>query len=251
MSDEADNRSADSAGSRAAGDDDPFVAALLHELRQPLYAIQNFARAARRQLQAGGLAKCDEHLGQIELQVERMGLVSERLRQLSTRPLALRPCRFRDVIAEAFDQLAQAAVARGVAVVDEADAPSDTIDCDPLLLQQLLLNLIQNSLDAFSASAFVGPKTVRVRTTTRGLRLVVDVIDSGPGIDPADVPQIFAFGLSTRAGGSGIGLALARRIMTAHQGTIRVHDHRAGQTTFRLEFPLAREAATGEPGVGS
>lgn len=246
MSEEAEIRPTDSKGSRTAGDDDPFVAALVHELRQPLFAIQNFARAARRQLQAGGLAKCDEHLGQIELQVERMQLLSERLRQFSTGPLTLRPCRFRDVTAEAISQLGDCAVARGITVVDEADGQHDTIDGDPVLLQQVLLNLIQNSVDALSATEFVGLKTVRVRAATEGSRLVVDVIDSGPGIVPADIPQIFALGFSTRPAGSGIGLAWVRRIMTAHQGTIRLHDHRAGQTTFRLEFPLAGEAAAGE-----
>jgi len=242
--DEAAKEFVEPAISHAAEDSDPFVAALLHELRQPLFAIQNFARAARRQLQVGGLAKCDEHLEQIERQVERIQLLSERLRQLSSRPLRLQPGRFRDVAAEAIGQLADWATAQGVTLADESDAQRDTIQCDPVLLQQLLINLLRNSVDALTASAFTGLKMVRVRATAQGSRLIVDVIDSGPGIHPADAPKIFTPGFSTKDGGSGIGLALACRIATAHRGTIRLHDHRAGQTTFRLELPLAGDTAS-------
>jgi len=244
--DDASNETADSAASRAAADSDPLVATLLHELRQPLFAIQNFARAGRRQLQTGSREKCDEYLGQIELQVERIRLLGELLRQLSTRPLALQPNRFRDVAAEAVSQLADWADAKGVVLACEPAADLDTIRCDPVLLRQLLLNLLGNSVAALTASAIAGPRTVRVQTTARGSRLIVDVIDNGPGIDPADIPKLFTPGFSTKDDGSGIGLSLARRIISAHQGTIRLHDHRAGQTTFRLELPLAGDFSAGD-----
>jgi signal transduction histidine kinase len=241
VSDEAASKIPDSADPWATEDSDPLVASLLHELRQPLFAIQNFARAARRQLQAGGLAKCDEHLGEIERQVERIQLLSERLRQLARQSLPLRTGHFREIATESVSQLAEWAAAKGVTFDCEWDARPDTIRCEPVLLQQLLLNLIRNSVESLTTSTVPCPKTVRVRSTVQGSRLVVDVIDNGAGIDPADIPKLFVPLFSTKQDGTGIGLSLARRIVTAHQGTIRLHDHRAGQTTFRFELPLALE----------
>lgn len=246
MPDETASKIADSADRRATEDSDRFVDSLLHELRQPLFAIQNFARAARQQLQAGGLAKCDEHLGEIERQVERIQLLGERLRQLAWQSLPLRTGHFRDIATESVGQLDAWAAAKGVTLVCEGDATADTIRCEPVLLQQLLLNLIRNAVESLTTSTVQLPKTVRVRSTAQGARLVVDVIDNGAGIDPADIPKLFAPRFSTKPDGTGIGLSLARRIITAHQGTIRLHDHRAGQTTFRFELPLALEDAAAD-----
>lgn len=241
MSDEVADQATDATDRQAVPDDDPFVASLLHELRQPLFAIQNFARAARQQLQAGGVAKCDEYLREIERQVERIRLLGEPLRQLTSGTLSLRTSQFREIATDAVSQLADWAAAQEVTLACEWANPPDTVRCEPVLLQQLLLNLIRNSVEALRLPSGPAPKTVRVRSTVQGSRLIVDVIDNGPGIDLADIPRLFAARFSTKADGAGIGLSLARRIAMAHHGTLRLHDHRAGQTTFRLELPLVRE----------
>ena len=112
----------------------------------------------------------------------------------------------------------------GFSVKIELELEGDaTISCVPEELNQLLMNLLENALQAVPAD---GSGAVMVRGHNVGGTLVLTIKDNGAGIDPADLPRIFnAFFTSKgKTGGTGLGLTIARRVVTALRGTIQVEE---------------------------
>jgi two-component system nitrogen regulation sensor histidine kinase NtrY len=108
------------------------------------------------------------------------------------------------------------------------------LEADPELIEQVLINLLLNALQAVEGR----PKAaleLKAFLNDRG-RIIVQVIDNGPGIPPENLEKIFIPFFSTKPGGSGIGLSLSRQIMRLHRGTIHVHSDVGAQTAFTLSF---------------
>jgi signal transduction histidine kinase len=114
---------------------------------------------------------------------------------------------------------------------------------DPLQLQQVLLNLLLNAVDALPDGG-----VVRVRTghDTAAGRAFVEVADTGRGIDPAQAPKIFRPFFTTKSGGTGLGLCVSKRLVEQHGGSLGFRPARGGGSVFRVELPapplLARTA---------
>jgi signal transduction histidine kinase len=104
---------------------------------------------------------------------------------------------------------------------------------DPTALKQVLLNLFINAQQAQPSGG-----ELMIRTTRRGGRAFIQVSDTGEGIPPERLGDIFRPYHSSRAGGSGLGLATAKKIIEAHQGTIAVHSEPGKGTSFTIEIPL-------------
>ncbi len=106
----------------------------------------------------------------------------------------------------------------------------------PEELNQLLMNLLENALQAVPAD---GSGTVMVRGHNVGGTLVLTIKDNGAGIDPADLPRIFnAFFTSKgKTGGTGLGLTIARRVVTALRGTIQVESQKGAGAKFIVRIP--------------
>jgi len=105
---------------------------------------------------------------------------------------------------------------------------------DPGALKQVLLNLFINSQQAMDHGG-----ELMIRTARRAGRAVIQVSDTGRGIPPERLPAIFQPYCSSRAGGTGLGLATAKKIVEAHGGTISVHSEVGKGTSFTIELPLA------------
>jgi signal transduction histidine kinase len=115
---------------------------------------------------------------------------------------------------------------------------------DRIHLQQVLINLILNGMEAMST---VPPEKRRmvVRAGLNQERLVeIAVVDSGHGIDPRKAPHLFDPFFTTKQNGMGMGLSIARRIVEAHEGSISAENNPAGGATFRFTLPLAPEKRT-------
>jgi signal transduction histidine kinase len=136
-------------------------------------------------------------------------------------------------------------------VRNEATAGNTTIDLDLARddiqlqldaekMEQVLLNLLRNSIEALSG---VGGGTVTLRTRRKPRELAIEVEDDGPGLPSPDAPIFDAF-YSTKPSGTGLGLAIVQRIVSDHGGTVEV-ESKPGRTVFRLLLPILREA-TGE-----
>jgi signal transduction histidine kinase len=112
------------------------------------------------------------------------------------------------------------------------------VKADPVQLQQVILNLIINSMDALADTP--DRRSVLGRTETNGgTSAVVSISDSGPGIPAEKLNRIFDPFFTTKEEGMGIGLSIARTIVLAHSGRIWAENQTAGGAVFRLTLPLS------------
>lgn len=209
-------------------------ASIMHEIRQPLTAM--LANAA-----AGKVLTQDSEIRAIFEEIEHsgisMGEIIEHLRTLvRKRPLALLSLDVNQVAHDVLRLVAADAQRRGATLVAELTPVLPSIQADRVCLQQVLLNLVVNALDAVSESA-VGERRVIVRTRSAADWVEISVSDTGNGI-PADVlPKLFETFFTTKNDGVGLGLAISRSIVEAHGGRIWAEGHHGRGATFRLSLP--------------
>jgi signal transduction histidine kinase len=122
----------------------------------------------------------------------------------------------------------------------------EAISPDPLyanvdsdMLKQAMLNLLVNSQQAMANHEESRTKELIVRTAMEQNEIVISIIDTGPGIPEDRLPRIFEAYYSTKKGGSGLGLSIARKIVEAHNGEIQVHSQMGNGTCFIIKLPEA------------
>ena len=119
------------------------------------------------------------------------------------------------------------------------DAPLPVVMADPVQMQQVLLNLINNALEAMSSSEH-WPKMLRVETNIdQADFVVVTVADSGPGIDSKVAEQLFKPFFTTKSSGMGLGLPICKSIIEAHGGQLTIASREPRGAVFRIELPRA------------
>jgi len=219
-----------------------MVTTIAHEINQPLIAIQNYAQAARRRLQADGEAapKLSELVAKIEGQAERAGAITQHVRALvnhdepDLRPLPLCPL-FQEVIRI----MEPESEARGCQIAYEAVTDLPPVLADALQAQLVLVNLLQNALH--SVSACKGrEKLISVEVCELDDHEVqVSVTDRGEGVPPERVNDIFEPLYSGKAAGMGMGLAICRDIIAAHGGRIWYDPNPEGGAIFRFTLRKA------------
>jgi two-component system OmpR family sensor kinase/two-component system sensor histidine kinase BaeS len=124
------------------------------------------------------------------------------------------------------------AAARGVELEQAVEPDTPAIEADPVRLGEVVANLVSNAVRHTPAGG-----RVTISAGTSGERVAFEVTDSGPGIDPEELPHVFdRFVKSADSGGAGLGLAIAKSIIEAHRGTITATSI-PGRTTFRFEVP--------------
>ena len=141
-------------------------------------------------------------------------------------------------VGELFDRAGRlmAAHMAGKAVRFTSSLAPETLQlqADPELIEQVLINLLLNALQAVEGRA--GAEVSLRAFLNERSRIVIQVADNGPGIPPENLEKIFIPFYSTKPGGSGIGLSLSRQIMRLHRGTLHVHSEAGAQTVFTLSF---------------
>jgi signal transduction histidine kinase len=223
-----------------------MAAALAHELSQPLTALNNYAQACQLLVQdAHGLdpqrrAQLDTVTRHIVSDTGRARDVVKRLRDFfRTGALQLQPGALAEVVQAAVAAHRPHAALEGIELRTAVDAALPVTLMDPVQIGIVLRNLIDNGLHAAAASA--GPRWVEVSADRTDEHLLVQVRDSGPGIEAARLPQLFEAGSTDKPGGMGIGLGICRAIVEAHGGRLWVPA--AGQGHFCFTLPLAERPA--------
>jgi C4-dicarboxylate-specific signal transduction histidine kinase len=216
-----------------------LTAALTHELNQPLGAILRNAEAAELFLQSDqpDLSEIRAILADIRKDDQRAGNVIERMRSLlKRRSLVSDPLDVREVVEDTVALVRPDLLSRGVKLILGIPERLPPVLGDRVHLQQVLLNLILNGMDAMSATpAAERELVVGVSLKTPG-RLEVSVADRGTGLP--DTSQLFEPFYTTKPNGMGMGLAISRTIIEAHGGKIRAENNVHRGATFTVSLPV-------------
>ncbi|HMM87943.1 sensor histidine kinase [Bradyrhizobium sp.] len=214
---------------------------IAHELNQPLGSILTNAETAELILQSDNpdLGEIREILADIKRDDQRAGEVIRRLRAFLKRtPFETRDIDLNEIIGEVFKFLSVQASARNVALYLQAAPGMLRIKGDPIQLQQVILNLVVNAMDAMAVLPY--GRTVICRTELNGgSSAVISIVDSGPGIPADKLAQVFDPFFTTKTQGMGIGLSIARTIILAHKGQIWAENQSGGGAAFHFTLPLA------------
>jgi signal transduction histidine kinase len=223
-----------------------LATSVAHELNQPLGAILSNAEAAELFLKQDPppLGEVQAILADIRKDDERAGEVIRRMRALlKKQTLESRPLEVSSVAAEVLRLVGPKAAANKTEIVSEFSPDLPLVLGDRIQLQQVLLNLILNAMDALATRPPENRRIV-VRTNHNGNGAVeLSVQDSGPGIDPASLPRLFESFFTTKPTGIGMGLTICRRIVEAHHGQVWAENNPGGGAIFRVSLPVALELA--------
>ncbi len=216
-----------------------MASGLAHEINQPLGAIANYAEGCLVELAAPAPA-----LNEIRTALERLlattlraGQIIDRIRKFVTRHEPRRE-RFEPnrVAAEVQEILQGEAQQRGITVRLDLAPDLPYLWGDPVQIQQVLVNLVRNAFEALAAQP-VQPMLVMQTKRADSGGVEFAVIDNGEGIDPGSLDRVFDAYFSTRAGGMGMGLAICRTLIEAHQGRIHVTSSPGVRTAFTFTLP--------------
>jgi two-component system sensor kinase FixL len=224
-----------------------MASALAHELNQPLSAISNYLKGSLRLLEKGDPAdvpRLAEALDKAAGQALRAGDVIHRLRDFVGRGEIERHVESASKLVEEASALALVgAKEMGVRVTMQFDPQADAVLADRVQIQQVLINLLRNALDAMRG-ATARPE-LKVRTVGQGDGFtVVSVSDTGPGISEEVRERLFEPFMTTKKEGLGVGLSICRTIVEAHGGAIWADNNPDGGATFFFTLPLVEAAAT-------
>jgi len=221
-----------------------LAASLAHELRQPLTAILYNAQAAERLLAADvvNLGKLREIVGDIVADDKRAAAVIQRLRALLTKSdPEFVSLDLNEIVGEVAWLMRSDAIARNVALTLELAADLPSVFGDRVQLQQVVLNLVLNGLEAMG-EPHAGERTLVVRTASDGPAAArVEVQDSGPGIAAKALDHMFEPLYTTKAEGLGMGLAIVRTIVDAHGGGLGASNNAQGGATVHFTLPVGKE----------
>ena len=212
------------------------AAAFAHEVRNPLNAVSMGLQRLRAEFAPVPLAEYTSFVDLMQAEVTRLnGIVEEFLSLARPLPLARAPVAVDALLGELAALVERQAGVAAVTVRVSVPQPVSAVLADRDRLKQVLLNLVLNAVQAMGPGGVV---TLEAQAARDGVAVVV--ADTGPGIPPEQLARIFDPYFTTRAGGLGLGLTIARRIVEAHGGTIDVESRPGRGTRFRVWLPGAR-----------
>jgi len=213
---------------------------IAHEVNQPLGAIATSAAACSRWLLAEppDLDKAQRSLERIANDARRASTVIDRLRALVRRQVQRKErcdlnAAIREVLVLTDDELRR----NNILVETSLDADLPMVECDRVQIQQIILNLIMNAVEAMG-TVNDRPRRLAVGSASDAKAVQIEVRDSGPGIDPSHADQLFEAFYTTKAEGMGMGLSISRDIVEAHGGRLWVSPSVSQGAAFHFSLPL-------------
>ncbi len=224
---------------------------LSHELNQPLAAISSYATGSRNLLQAGDVEGLDGALQRIAQQAERAGKVIKSVHDFLRRRDQSREAVHPQALWEAVIPLVTLQARKlGVGVVSRIPADLPQALCDRTMVEQVLLNLARNAMQAMDEAGVARPTlTLQVRRAERPDEagrtwLEFSVADIGAGIPESVQAQLFTPFFTTKAEGMGLGLSMCRTVIEQHGGQLSFEPNTPQGTIFRFTLPVADAAAS-------
>jgi len=215
---------------------------IAHEINQPLTAISNYAQSALRFLNAENPKpeRLHDALEKLITQAHRAGDVIERVQQLSRPHHAEHKIINCNEMIQDVSRLAEIdAHTRNMIIDLKLTGPLPAVMCDPVQIQQVILNLLRNGMEAMLDTTEKNGNRIIVTTGSVDCGVRISIIDSGSGI-PADVARsLFGPFTSTKVKGMGMGLSISRSIIRAHSGQLEFKNNETCGACFYFTLPFA------------
>ncbi len=224
-----------------------MTASIAHEINQPLGAIVNNANACLRWLAAQNFEEARQSAAQVVADGHRAGEIITRIRALANKAPPRKEWldineTIREVLALARSEVQRSGVALETRLSDDVHY-LPLILADRIQLQQVILNLIVNGIEAMSEADNSARELLVSSGTAKARQVVVAVRDSGSGLDPKTLDRIFDPFYTTKTQGMGMGLAISRSIIEAHGGKLWATANQDRGSTFQFTLPTGSENA--------
>jgi len=217
-----------------------MASAIAHELNQPLSAIASYVTGCLNVLQAGGASPAElrSALEKTAQQAQRAGRIIRRVHEFVRKSEPVRTgVHINAVVQEAVSFAEAEARTRRVKIQSQLSPDDPELKADPLLLQEVLLNLLRNGMDAMAATP-AEERELKVITERAGQTVTVTVRDRGCGLSPEVQAQLFDPFFTTKPEGMGMGLHICRSIMEVHRGRVWAEQNPGGGTAFSFCLPM-------------
>lgn len=227
-----------------------LASALAHELNQPLAAIVNYTRGCIRRMENGQF-KIEELLyamRQAAQQAERAGEIIHRIKNFVRKgTLYYKEMNIMELIKGAIKWLDHEVREIGVTVRYELNDDLPTIECDQVQIEQVIINLIKNSLEAMQEAKTLKPTIIIKAHLLHERWVVVTVIDNGPGFPEEVAHRLLDPYVTTKAKGMGMGLSICRTIIEAHGGRLLASLNSEGGSSLQFMLPIESNQSNSLP----
>lgn len=212
-----------------------MVSALAHEVNQPLTAVSNYLRGMRRLLDDNSHPMVRVALDRVTEQTDRARAIIQSLRNLVKKEDRPRGPEDLEALMVETSALVLAGRSRRVTLTIAVEPAAQSVLIDRVQVQQVLLNLMRNAVEAMEA---VPERRLTLRAQREEARVIVAVGDTGPGLSEVVQARLFQPFVTTKAEGLGVGLSICRTIVEAHGGQLTVESVPSMGTTFRFSLPV-------------
>lgn len=221
---------------------------LAHELNQPLAAIANFTRGCIHRLRSGAMTPAEliEPLEEVCEQAERAGEIMRHVRDFVRKSEPrIAPANINQIIrsVDKFIELETRQEGVQVTLILSDDLPQ--VKADAIMIEQVVCNLVRNAVEAMVESDSPLRHIIITTKQCESGDVLVEVSDTGPGIEQVVADRIFDQFFTTKREGIGMGLSISRSIMESHGGKLQVHSQSGGGATFTFSLQVHSEAYVG------
>jgi two-component system, LuxR family, sensor kinase FixL len=224
-----------------------MASALAHEITQPMTAARALARSAQHILRTpnGDLTRVESNLTTLLVHIDHAGAIVRRMRDFMRRGRPhVSTIDTRNMLEEALTLAFAEASAKHVRLELHAPDELPSIHGDHVQLEQVVLNLVHNAVEAITGAGLSeGKVSVIARQQTAPPRVEIGVLDNGPGVEEQLATRLFDPLATSKQDGLGLGLSISASIVEAHGGRVWLHSREAGATEFRFSVPLDQPEA--------
>ena len=218
-----------------------MASTLAHELNQPLSAIASYSAGCLNKLRADSVASAEliPPLDKLSKQAMRAGRIIRRIHEfVRKREPKVAPCDLVEVVEDSVSLVRADARKHGMRIEVDLDRAAPAVMADRILVQQVLLNLMRNGMEAMAQTPREA-RLLRISTRVQNGAVLIRIRDRGCGVAPEVAETLFSPFFTTKKEGMGMGLNICRSIIESHQGRLWFEPARGGGTAFLFSLPVA------------